>query len=134
MAVEGIYWDQAAVFWPQVSVLIAPSLALMDSGYTSADLLVAVQARDKQLWLINHGQAAAITSIQVLPQWKKLIVEYLGGSGLCSWRDEWFAAMQHYAQHHHCKYIEVYGRKGWARLARARGDTTETLQYSRKHV
>jgi len=84
------------------------------------------------LWLINGGQAAGITSIQVLPRWKKLTVEYLGGSGMRDWYDDWYSEMQRFAEAHDCKYIEVIGRQGWARLARSRGAVVQTMTISRK--
>lgn len=132
--VEGVPSFDAVAAWPRVSHHIQRALDRYDSGYTLEDLLTAIQLRDKQLWIINGGQAAGITSIEALPQWKRLLVEYLGGDHMGQWADVWHETMQAYAKAHNCKYIEVRGREGWARIAKARGDRVESMTISRKHV
>ncbi len=132
--VEGVQSADAASVWPSISRHIQKALDIVDTGYALSDLLAAIQARDKQLWVINYGQAAAITSIQILPQWKRLVVEYLGGDHMDQWQGEWFSEMDLFAKFHGCKFIEVHGRKGWARIAKQRGDRAETYSVSRKYV
>lgn len=133
MAVEGILYTDAHKLWDRVRTLLQPALDVIDGGYTTEDLLTEVQLRRKQCWLIGD-KAVGITSIVVYPQWKKLVVEYLAGEQMEEWQDDWFETMTNYAKSHQCKYIEVHGRKGWARLAKSRGDTVESLTYSRKTV
>lgn len=132
--INGVLAADALRVWPIVERRIQPCLDQFDTGYEMPDLLNAIQQRDKQLWLINHGQAVGITSIAILPRWKKLIVEYIGGDGMHEWGDAWHELMQEYAKFHHCKYIEAPGRKGWVRIAQSRGDAVEVLSMSRKLV
>lgn len=134
MQVRGVFADEAAGCWPAIEHHIASALAVVDTGYSLEDLLAAVQVRDKQLWVIGDGVAAGITSILVLPQWKKLVVEYLGGDHMQEWQDAWFEAMQQFAQANDCRYIEAQGRIGWAGIARRRGDEVITYSVSRKRV
>lgn len=132
--VVGVFANEARAVWPTISHHIEKALAVVDTGYLLEDLLDAIEQRDKQLWVIDGGAAAGITSIHVLPQWKKLVVEYLGGECMDAWEDAWFSTMQQFAKANECRFIEAQGRPGWARLARRRNDVVETIQLSRKTV
>jgi hypothetical protein len=129
--VEGVLYTDAHRVWPRIEGWLQACIDKIDGGYTTEDLLTEIQLRRKQLWLIDD-KAVGITSIIRFPQWKKLLVEYLGGSDMEQWEDDWFSCMDRYARENQCKYIEVYGRKGWARIAKSRGDRVETMTYSRK--
>lgn len=134
MSVHGVLAADAAELWPSIAHHIARALAVMDTGYSLDDLLEAVQQRDKQLWIVNDGQAAGITSVHKLPQWKKLIVEYLAGDCMAEWEDDWFGAMTAFASLQQCKYIEAHGRPGWVRIAQQRGDSAAAFSVLRKTI
>lgn len=129
--IEGVLYTDAHTVWPRIEGWIQACLDKMDTGYTSEDLLTEVQLRRKQLWLIDD-KAVGITSIIVFPQWKKLVVEYVAGEDLSAWHDEFYEEMTCYAEAFGCKYVEIQGRKGWIKLAKAKGDSVESYTIARK--
>jgi len=131
--VEGILYTEAHKIWDRIAPWLQQALDVIDTGYSTEDLLTEVQMRRKQCWLIND-KAVGITSLVKYPQWTKLVVEYLAGEGMNEWEDEWFTEMTRYAEAHGCKYIEVQGRKGWARIAKSRRDDVMSYTVSRKTV
>lgn len=107
--------------WDEVEPLLARVLDRLDSGRGSEDVLTALQQRKMQLWSVNNWQAACVTRLGVLPQWKALTVVYLAGDGLSEWFDDLMEVLESFANDHGCKYVDVYGRRGWKKVGAHRG-------------
>lgn len=74
-----------------------------------------------QLWIVDDYRAACVTQIVVYPQHKACLVVALGGEGMDEWFDELMEAVETWARGMGCRYVEEYGRKGWARIGAKRG-------------
>jgi hypothetical protein len=119
--------------WPRVVELLRPAIEYVDSGFSDVDILRRLQTSDMQLWVIGEYQAACVTQIIVYPQHKTCLVVALGGEGLEEWFDELMSTIETWAQELGCKYVEEYGRKGWARVGKRRG-YAETYTVMRKAI
>lgn len=122
--------------WPQVAGRIdALCESYMPGRYTGADILVECQEGRKQLWLAADNEtgvihAACITEIVDYPQGKWGRIWGLAGEGMAAWLptlrtvEQWFAL-------HHCRGIELGGRRGWGRALREYGYQGEAALYER---
>lgn len=111
---------EAVHVWAEASKHIRRALDRVETGYSEEDVLTAIQMRDMQLWLVP-GYAAAVTQIQVFPQFKVLVLLYLGGHDMGVWLEDLMDAIEEYGRQMGCKYGEEYGRKGWERIGKRRG-------------
>lgn len=114
--VDGILWRDIGAIWPHVSAHIQSAIDDEDCGVELDDLLQAVLRREKQLWVINQGEAAAITAIYQLPLWSKLVIEFLGGSNMQEWIQDYLEEMHAFGKFKGCTYLESAGRKGWVKI------------------
>ncbi len=121
--VKAIPANEAVHVWDEARQHLSKALNRIDTGYSDEDLLTAIQMRDMQLWMVP-GQAAAVTQIQIFPQFKTLVILYLGGEQMSEWIEELMDTFEEYGRFMGCKYAEQYGRKGWERVARDRGAKT----------
>jgi len=107
--------------WKRVQPLIASAVERMDSGYRAIDIHNKLLTGDMQLWVIGDYQAVAVTQIAIYPQFKACIVVAMAGDGLTEWFDDIMGAIEGWAAAMGCRYVEEYGRKGWAKVGAARG-------------
>lgn len=91
----------------------------MDCGYTTDDILSAIHKANMQLWLIDD-RALAVTEIVQYPQFKTLSIKFVAGDRMERWFDEMISALSDFSKNFGCKYLEAYGRKGWAKYAKSR--------------
>ncbi len=131
--VEGVLYTEVHKIWPSIEKTLAKAIDRFDGGYSSEDLLTACQLRNKQLWIIDNGKGAAITAITVLPQFKKLVIEYLAGRDMGVWLDEFAEEIGSFAEAHGCKYVESWGRKGWERVGKRLG-ADDVVTISRRRM
>lgn len=110
-----------SIIWPKVVHLLRPAIEYVDSGFDEADILGKVMVSDMQLWVVGDYQAAAVTQVIVYPKHKACLVVALGGDGMSEWFDELMDTVEAWAKDMGCRYVEEYGRKGWARVGAKRG-------------
>ena len=107
--------------WPKVSHHVRSAIEYVESGFNEADILRLLDSRDMQLFVIGQYEGACVTQIVVYPQHKTCLIVALGGSGLNEWFDELMDTIEPWAKDQGCKFVEEFGRKGWARVGKARG-------------
>lgn len=129
VVVEGIPSNLAHEVWGRVEPQLQRILARVDTGYSTEDVLTAIQQRDKQLWLTE--KAIAVTRIEVTPQFKILQVEHVAGDDMGEWFDGLMDELEAFAKSHGCKYVDAWGRKGWVKAAKHR-NYKESLTLVRK--
>lgn len=91
------------------------ALDQIDSGLTTQDVLNRLVSLEFQLWNINDWQAACITQMCNLPQFKILSVLYLAGDGMDEWLKPLMIAIHGFAKREDCRIIDLFGRPGWER-------------------
>jgi hypothetical protein len=70
-----------------------------------------------QLWVKIQGkvEGAFITKIAQYPQKNILVVLLLGGDNFKEWKNEADKLLLAFGKENNCKYVELFGRKGWSR-------------------
>lgn len=119
--IGGVAPEYVLSVWPKVEPILKRVIK-PDSGYAPHHVLMEIQQRIAQLWIIGDFDAAVITKILVKPLHKVLFIPFMAGNGYEVWRDDWQALMEAYAIHNGCSAIEWSGRRGWKRLADSHGD------------
>lgn len=114
MAFSGIPSSEVLSVWDDVEPRIRKALDVEDTGHNTEDILTCLQTRDMQLWV--HPDAVAVTQIQVLPQFKKLLLVTLGGEKMDEWIQELMDLLRLFGMDNDCKYLEQHGRKGWLKV------------------
>ena len=114
MAFNGIQSRDVLREWKNVEPRIRRALDVEDTGYSTEDILTSLQTRDMQLWV--HPDAVAVTQIQVLPRFKKLLLVTLGGENMDKWIQELMDLLRLFGMDNDCKYLEQHGRKGWLKV------------------
>jgi hypothetical protein len=92
----------------------------VDNGFTIDDILTSLQTRDMQLWVVPN-KAACVTTVQVFPQYRSVLVARLAGDDLHEWFDDLMGVIEDWARQLGCKYVEEFGRDGWAKVGKHRG-------------
>ena len=101
-------------FWATVRPMIASAC---DDLTDPESILRAILRGDKQLWIaVADGSivAAGATEIVNHPKGRVCLITHIGGSRM----DDWIAhqdTLAEWAREHGCDFMEVCGRKGWAR-------------------
>ena len=111
--VVGIKSDQVEKIWHDAGKKFDKIFARFDLGFTSDFLLKKIKKREMQLWKV--GDAYMITRIECHPDLKVLSVPFLAGENMDFWLDSVIDMLKQFAVAHDCKYIEVFGRKGWGK-------------------
>ncbi|WP_461521442.1 hypothetical protein [Porticoccus sp.] len=111
--INGVPHDAVDQVWEFVAPQIERVLKRFDMGYGPEHVLARLKNRDMQLWLCGDMEAICVTEIMVFPHFKTLAIQLTAGHGMSKWLPALAETLRAYAQHHQCKYLEGYGRKGW---------------------
>lgn len=97
-----------------------------EGTHTMADVEMALQSGDAQLWLSDDGLGAAVTEINTYPSGLKRAVIWLSAGRLESVvsMDEGFAEL---ARNLGCSEVRLYGRPGWGKALRENGWATDSI-------
>jgi len=120
-ALEGVTAPEALEQWGIIEPLLNRILKTHDVGYTTEDVLTALQLRSMQLWKIGEWDAVAVTEIYQVPQYQALTVVFMAGDGMETWFDPVMDVLEDFAKAHRCKYVEARGRRGWVKVGKKRG-------------
>ena len=117
--IEGIRSENIEGWWPLVEEYLSSALEYGLGEYTIEDIKKSCILRDMQLWVKFNKEGvegAFITKISKYPQKNLLCVILLGGNEFIEWRDEADALLNAFGKEHNCEYVELFGRKGWAKM------------------
>jgi hypothetical protein len=117
--IGGVLPEYVAKVWPKVEPILK-RVVKPRTGYTTDHVLVELQLRKWQLWVIGNFDAVVTTCIQVRPLHKVLWVPFIAGNNMDSWLDDWLKVQDAFAKENECIAIEFAGRKGWQRELRNR--------------
>ena len=116
--IEGIKGESVETWWPLVEEYLNAALKYGLGEYSIEDIKKSCIQRDMQLWvkIDKEVQGAFVTKIAKYPQKNLLCVILLGGNEFIDWRDEADALLNAFGKEHNCKYVELFGRKGWRNM------------------
>ena len=117
--IEGIRSENIDGWWSLVKEYLIAALKHGLGEYSIEDIKKSCKSRDMQLW-VNFDkegvQGAFVTKISKYPQKNILCVLLLGGNEFIKWRDEADALLNAFGKENNCKYVELFGRKGWGKV------------------
>jgi len=117
--IEGIRSENIDGWWSLVEEYLNAALEYGLGEYSTGDIKESCKLRDMQLWVKfdKEGvQGAFVTKISQYPQMNILCVLLLGGNEFIKWRDEADALLNAFGKENNCKYVELFGRKGWGKV------------------
>lgn len=120
------------MLWPEVVRLVGPSVETSQGKFTIDDVHTGIMGDDLVLWVILQDKtpvAFYTTRIIEYPNRRAMAMDWLGGSGVLSWRDAALDAMEQHARSNGCQHLECYGRPAWGRILRQRGWKPEYVAY-----
>jgi hypothetical protein len=115
--IEGILSKDIDVWWGYCKGYLQDALQYGLGEYSIEDIQNACKSKDMQLWVKIQGkvEGAFITKIAQYPQKNILVVLLLGGDNFKEWKNEADKLLLAFGKENNCKYVELFGRKGWSR-------------------
>lgn len=115
--IEGILSKDVDTWWPYCEEYLIAALSYGLGEYSIDDIRSACKSKNMQLWLnLSHKvEGAFITKVAEYPQKNMLVVLLLGGDNFKEWKDEADKLLLAFGKENKCEYVELFGRKGWAR-------------------
>jgi len=134
--IEGILSKDVDMWWGYVDEYIKSALEYGIDEYTSDDIRELCKNKQMQLWIKfdKNVQGAFITQILKYPQMNILLVLLLSGKEFKIWRNETDELLQRYGKENDCKYIELFGRKGWGNYLKDINYKEQVRVYSKEII
>lgn len=134
--IEGILSKDIDMWWGYVDEYIKSALEYGIDEYTSDDIRELCKNKQMQLWIKfdKNVQGAFVTQILKYPQMNILLVLLLSGKEFKIWRNETDELLQRYGKENDCKYIELFGRKGWGNYLKDINYKEQVRVYSKEIV
>jgi len=134
--IEGILSKDVDMWWGYVDEYIKSALEYGIDEYTSDDIRELCKNKQMQLWIKfdKNVQGAFVTQILKYPQMNILLVLLLSGKEFKIWRNETDELLQRYGKENDCKYIELFGRKGWGNYLKDINYKEQVRVYSKEIV
>ena len=119
--------------WKDVEGILDKAVDTIKDKSKVIDILKGVFDGIYVLWVVLDDDdriVAAFTSrLVAYPRRKALAVDWVGGTQMKEWEDQWVETMKRYANELDCSHIEGYGRKGWGRALKKYGFYPEYIAY-----
>ena len=120
------------VLWPEVVRMLEPSVETSGGKFSIDDIRDGISRGELVLWMIFTGEkpvAFYTTRLVEYPGRRAMAMDWLGGSGLLSWRNAALDEMEKHARANNCQHLEGYGRLAWGRVLKQRGWEPEYVAY-----
>jgi len=120
------------VLWPEVVRMLEPSVETSKGKFSIDDIRAEIARGELVLWTISSDKvpvAFYTTRLVQYPGRRAMTMDWLGGSGVLSWRDAALDEMEEHARANGCQHLECYGRPAWGRILKQRGWQPEYVAY-----
>lgn len=117
-------------WWPHICGFLEKAANRSDGKYDLDSIYQKIMSKDMQLWVVmesNRILAAGVTAVHVYPLKKVCCVSFLGGEDMGLWKHT-IEKIEQVASEWGCDYVEVMGRKGWAKVLPKYEQTSITLR------
>ena len=111
----GVPADKIMQVWFKAEPLLK-RVVTWETGHSLQSVLAKLQLGTMQLWIVNDFQAVIVTSINELPLYKVLWIQFTVGNDMNEWMDDCAVVIEAYAKHNQCVAIELSGRRGWEKI------------------
>ena len=119
--------------WKDVEGILDKAVDTIKDKSKVIDILKGVFDGIYVLWVVLDDDdrivAAFTTRLVAYPRRKALAVDWVGGTQMKEWEDQWVETMKRYANELDCSHIESYGRKGRGRALKKYGFYPEYIAY-----
>jgi hypothetical protein len=108
--------EQIPAIWPEVEGFLES--ALVDNDHLrKEDIRDALLLGQYQLWTIYSDKidAAIVTTIYDIRDVKNCTFIACGGKNMDTWSDL-IPQIEDWARERGCKFLKIYGRRGWAKI------------------
>ena len=119
--------------WKDVEGILDKAVDTIKDKSKVIDILIGIYEGIYVLWVVLDDEdkivAAFTTRLIAYPRRKALAVDWVGGTQMKEWEDQWVDTMKRYANELGCSHLEGYGRKGWGRALKKYGFYPEYIAY-----
>lgn len=119
--------------WDRVEPLL-DKVVKPESGWDMHHVLNALQTASMQLWVIDDFKAVVVTYVQPRPLHNVLWIQFLAGTHMSDWLDDWIAVQEEFAKFNHCAAIEFAGRDGWKKITEQHPEYKPILTTIRRNL
>lgn len=125
----GLTVEMVDEWWPHVSSFLQKAVDRSDDKYDIDSIYQKIMSKDMQLWVAVTDKilAVGVTATHVYPLKKVCVMCFLGGEDLPVWKDT-IHVLEDVAREWGCDYLEIKGRKGWAKVLPEYEQTYITLR------
>lgn len=112
--------------------MLKPSTDVSNGKFKVDDIRDGIMKHDLVLWMILKDKrpvAFYTTRLIEYPTRRAMAVDWVGGSGVMSWRAAALDMMEAHAKVNRCLHLEGYGRAAWGRILARRGWKPEYVAY-----
>ena len=115
--IQGIQSKDIGEWWHLAKPYVDSALEYGLGEYTTNDIKELCESQVMQLWLFGDKELKGCFVTQILnyPQLNVLLVLLLSGDNFKEWRDEVDDLLLRFGKEKDCKYVELFGRKGWGK-------------------
>jgi hypothetical protein len=120
------------IVWPAASKMLELATDTSGGKFSIEGVHKAVINGELVLWMIlEDGAPVAFYTTRLVeyPNRRAMAMDWVGGSGLSSWRNEALDAMEKHARANKCQHLEGFGRAAWGRILKRRGWKPEYVAY-----
>lgn len=117
--------DELARRWAEIEPVLARATRYTDGCYEPIDVLRQAMAGIVGFWLIEErGEFRAVCVVELRPTPRKrvLVANFIAGRGLRQWWPLLLERLDAVARENGCASVACYGRPGWVRFLKSRGD------------
>ena len=131
--IGGVPSDRIAQVWDRVEPLLR-RVVRRETGYTLPSVRVELQLGHAQLWVVGNFLAVAVTKIVPRPAESVLWVQFIAGTQMNDWLEDWIAVQEAYAREKGCSAVEFNGRRGWAKIREQHREYKPALTVFRREL
>jgi hypothetical protein len=118
--------EEIKAFWPKIAPLLVKAMSYAAGRTDMRSIYEAVQDGRQFLWIAFDDvdkivAAAFVTHLAQYPKGAALVIDCAGGSQMENWLQIASTTFRKCARDMGAERVELYGRKGWARVLKSCG-------------
>lgn len=106
--------EELALDWHMIKPKVDEALVYGLGDITAHDLFLECMAGIGQCWV--HEDVVAMSRIVRYTRYNELVVVTTTGKGWADYGPSCLEFLEKFARDIGCKYVSIYGRKGWAKV------------------
>jgi hypothetical protein len=121
--------------WEYVEDYLAQAASYSNGKFLIEDVKANIIHRNQTLWVAYDDEqdkimGATVTEVCQYPRIRALMIQFIGGIQLETWKSPQLEAFQIYARNAGCQIIEAFGRSGWEKICRDDGFKQDCIMFT----